>query len=340
MATPSKETLASEKSASAGQAARQADSQSDSQANSNSQAAGKKEQQASKQTQKTSGAKASAQKTKTTKKAASKAVSKSASRAATTRKTTATPKTAAAQKTKARKTKTQPSTTQAAAVKTGESVTVPTGTQMPLTPDMAIPSDTSELLDAIAHRQPSDHTNDLTSHTSDQGPEGSLTSKLAKKAEADSAHFAAADCLSADIWVPSANIPALDEATYASQKAQAEAQRRAIEVANLNLKNMNDLHQLERRSLDVAISTKENETRTAQLTNADIDYQTQLEINGEKSEQLNQAAARREAAARETGYTDQLISLKDQNFELDIQQAQDVFAQKAAHYRAQLTGGQ
>ena len=141
-----------------------------------------------------------------------------------------------------------------------------------------------------------------------------------------------------NIWQPNASIPTLDEATYAAQKAQAEGQRRAIEVAKLNLKNINDLQALERQNIDVAIGAKTNEIRGAQLSGVEIDYQTQLEMNGEKSQQLNQAAARREAATRETGYMQQLISLKDQIFELDVQQAQAAFSEKAARYRAQLTG--
>ena len=151
-------------------------------------------------------------------------------------------------------------------------------------------------------------------------------------------NFVATDHMSGDIWQPNSAIPSLDEATYATQKAQAEGQRRALEVASLNLENINSLHQLERQSIDVAISTQMNKTRSAQLTGAEIDYQRQLAVNGEKSQHLEQATAKHEAAIRETGYADQLIALKDQNFELEIQQAQNVFAEKAARYRAQLTG--
>ena len=150
--------------------------------------------------------------------------------------------------------------------------------------------------------------------------------------------FSTDEMVADNIWGANTAIPTLDEATYAAQKAQAEAQRRAIEVASLNLQNINDLHELERQSIDVAISAKANETRTAQLTGAGIDYQTQLEINGEKSQHLAQAAAKHQAATRETGYAEQLIEIKDQNFELEIQQAQNIFAEKAARYRAQLTG--
>lgn len=153
-----------------------------------------------------------------------------------------------------------------------------------------------------------------------------------------SSSFLAAHYTTGDMWAPNVAIPAIDEATYHSRKTQAEGQRRAIEVASLNLKNINDLHQLEGQNLEVAISAKATETRAAQLTGAQIDYQRQVEQNGEKSEQLMQASAKREAATRETGYTQQLIALKDQNFELEIQQAQTVFAEKAARYRAQLTG--
>ncbi|MEM9090504.1 MAG: hypothetical protein AAGC93_17360 [Cyanobacteria bacterium P01_F01_bin.53] len=170
---------------------------------------------------------------------------------------------------------------------------------------------------------------DLVAHSSGSNGNG---------ANSDVMTFIAADCLNGDIWVPNAAIPELDQATYELQKAQAEGQRRAIEVASLNLKNINGLHQLEGHSLDVAISAKTNETQEAQLAGAEIDYQRQLELNGEKSQQLQQAIAKHEAATRETGYTDELISLKDQNFELEIQQAQNVFAEKAARYRAQLTG--
>lgn len=151
-------------------------------------------------------------------------------------------------------------------------------------------------------------------------------------------NFLANELIADNMWTTNAAIPTLDEATYAAQKAQAEAQRRAIEVASLNLQNINDLHELERQSIDVAISAKANETRTAQLAGAGLDYQTQLEINGEKSQHLAQAAAKHQAATRETGYAEQLIEIKDQNFELEIQQAQNIFAEKAARYRAQLTG--
>lgn len=150
--------------------------------------------------------------------------------------------------------------------------------------------------------------------------------------------FLASELAAGNIWAANTAIPTLDEATYAAQKAQAEAQRRAIEVASLNLQNINDLHELERQSIDVAISAKTNEIRTAQLAGTGIDYQTQLEVNAEKSQHLAQAVAKHQAATRETGYADQLIALKDQNFELEIQQAQNVFAEKAARYRARLTG--
>ncbi|MEM9148977.1 MAG: hypothetical protein AAGB19_00700 [Cyanobacteria bacterium P01_F01_bin.3] len=163
-------------------------------------------------------------------------------------------------------------------------------------------------------------------------------SQLDKERDKQLANFLAADCVSDSIWSPDVAVPTLDEATYKAQKAQAEAQRRAIEVASLNLQNIKDLHQLERQSIDVEISMKENEARSAQLVGVDIERQIQLEVNDEKSQHLRQAAARKDAATRESDYADQLIALKDQNFELDIQQAQNVFAEKAARYRAQLTG--
>lgn len=210
-------------------------------------------------------------------------------------------------------------TTKAASVTAGESVTILTA-EAADADGAVLGAQTQMPLDAIAV------------------PERSERSEPSDKNSLMTKHFLAADCINDNIWSPSAAIPSLDEATYVAQKEQAEAQRRAIEVASLNLKNMNDLHRLEKQSIDVAISTKENETRSAQLANAEIDYQIQLETNGEKSQSLRQAVARKESATRESDYADQLIALKDQNFELDIQQAQNVFAEKAARYRAQLTG--
>lgn len=165
-------------------------------------------------------------------------------------------------------------------------------------------------------------------------------SELASTGEGpgDGGQFLAAHYTTGDIWVPNVAIPAIDEATYQAQKTQAEGQRRAIEVASLNLQNIKGLHQLEHQNVEVAISAKTTETRAAQLTGAEIDYQRQVEQNSENSQYLMQDTAKREAATRETGYTQQLIALKDQNFELEIQQAQTVFAEKAARYRAQLTG--
>ncbi|MEL6816132.1 MAG: hypothetical protein AAFP03_15190 [Cyanobacteria bacterium J06598_3] len=202
-------------------------------------------------------------------------------------------------------------------------------TRQAMTPPPATPSQM-----ALATANPSElasaEENAMTAH-------GDSLGIASTEASIDSS-FLAANYTSGDIWSPNAAIPAIDEATYHARKTQAEGQRRAIEVANLNLKNINDLQQLESQHVEVAISAKTTETRAAQLAGADIDYQRQVELNGEKSQQLMQASAKHEAATRETGYTRQLIDLKDQNFDLEIQQAQTVFAQKAARYRAQLTG--
>lgn len=151
-------------------------------------------------------------------------------------------------------------------------------------------------------------------------------------------NFAAADYITGDIWVPNPAIPAIDEATYEAQLTQAQGQSRSIEVAAQNLKNINGLHKLEGQSVEIAITAKANETRYAKLEGGEIALQTQLQANGEATEKLTQATAKHQAAQRETGYTTDLIGLKDQNFQLEIQQAQTVFAEKAARYRAQLAG--
>lgn len=296
-----------------------------------------------------------AEKESTEKKSTEKESATSSRKAKATAKKTG----AAAQKSKtsAKKTATRRKT-KAASAKSSASVTIPaertpaeatpleieTPTQMPLAPEMATasfvqPANTTK--NSIDNTTNSPHLNeiDLSDAAAEPGVEqGGSQLNTTEQSGSGSLGFLASDCINDDFWVPSAAIPALDEATYQARKSQAEAQRRAIEVARLNLQNIDDLHKLERQNIDVAISTKENETRTAQLTSADIDHRIQIEANGEKSEQLRQAAARREASARESDYTDQLIALKDQNFELDIQQAQNVFAEKAARYRAQLTG--
>jgi hypothetical protein len=150
--------------------------------------------------------------------------------------------------------------------------------------------------------------------------------------------FVASDYMTGDIWVPDARIPAIDEATYEARKTQAEGQSRSIEVASLNLKNIAGLHKLEGQAVDIAIAAKGNETRYAKLEGAEIGLQTQLQANGEATQRLMQAQAKHEAASRETGYTSELIGLKDQNFQLEIQQAQTLFSEKSARYRAQLTG--
>jgi hypothetical protein len=148
--------------------------------------------------------------------------------------------------------------------------------------------------------------------------------------------FVAADYMTGDIWVPDSRIPAIDEATYESLKTQAEGQSRSIEVAGLNLKNIAGLHRLEGQTIDIAIAAKSNETRYAKLEGADIGLRTQLQTNGEATQKLMQATAKHEAAQRETGYTTDLIGLKDQNFQLEIEQARNMFSEKSARYRAQL----
>lgn len=150
--------------------------------------------------------------------------------------------------------------------------------------------------------------------------------------------FRAADYMTGDIWVPDDRIPAIDEATYEQYKTKAEGQARSIEVASLNLKNITGLHKLEGQTVDIAIAAKNNETRYAKLEGAEIGYQTQIQANGEASQKLMQASAKHQAATRETGYTNELIGLKDQNFQLEIQQAQNVFSERAARYKAQLSG--
>jgi hypothetical protein len=148
--------------------------------------------------------------------------------------------------------------------------------------------------------------------------------------------FVAADYMTGDIWVPDSRIPAIDEATYEARKTQAEGQSRSIEVASLNLKNIAGLHRLEGQTIDIAIAAKSNETRYAKLEGADIGLHTQLQANGEAAQKLMQVTAKHEAAQRETGYTTELIELKDQNFLLEIEQARNMFSEKSARYRAQL----
>ena len=150
--------------------------------------------------------------------------------------------------------------------------------------------------------------------------------------------FQAADYITGDIWTPNPAIPAIDETLYEQQKTQAEGQSRAIEVASLNLKNIGTLHKLEGQAVDIAITAKGNETKYAKLEGAEIGLQTQIQANGEATEKLMQAEAKHQAAQRETGYTNELIGLKDQNFQLEIEQARNVFSEKSARYRAVLAG--
>lgn len=150
--------------------------------------------------------------------------------------------------------------------------------------------------------------------------------------------FQAADYITGDIWAPNPAIPAIDEATYEAQLTQAQGQGRSIEVASQNLKNINGLHKLEGQAVDIAITAKGNETKYAKLEGADIDYQTQVAVNGEKSQKLAQAIAKHEAATRETGYTNELIGMKDENFQLEIQQARTLLNEKTARFKAQLAG--
>ena len=145
-------------------------------------------------------------------------------------------------------------------------------------------------------------------------------------------------CTTENVWTPSAAIPSLDQATYESHKTLAAGQQRALEIARINLKNMNELRQLESQEVEVAISRKATETQYAKLEGEALTHQMQVEINGERSQQLEQAVAKRATAVRETEYTKQLLSLKEQNFELEVQQAQNIFSEKAARYRAQLSG--
>ncbi len=150
--------------------------------------------------------------------------------------------------------------------------------------------------------------------------------------------FRAADYMTGDIWKPDDRTPAIDEATYETYRTQAEGQSRSIEVASLNLKNINGLHKLEGQTVDIAIAAKSNETRYAKLEGTEIDYQTQLQVNGEKTQKLMQATAKHESATRETGYTNELIGMKDQSFQLEIEQARSMFSERSARFRAQLAG--
>ena len=152
--------------------------------------------------------------------------------------------------------------------------------------------------------------------------------------------FQAADYITGDIWTPNPAIPSIDETTYEQHKTQAEGQARSLEVAGLNLRNINSLHKLEGQAVDIAITAKSNETRYAKLEGAEIDFQTQVQANGEKSEKLAQATDAYQFATRESGYRRELIGLRDEDYQISIQQEQSLFNEKAARYRAQLSGGQ
>jgi len=174
--------------------------------------------------------------------------------------------------------------------------------------------------------------------TTTAAPANITTASASDLAGTGGVNFRAADYISGDIWTPDERIPAIDEATYENRKTQAEGQARSLEVASLNLRNVNSLHKLEGQTADIAITAKTTETKWAKLEGAEIDYQAQLQNNGEKSQRLTQATAAHQMAGRETGYQQELIGLKDQNFQLEIEQARNVFSEKSARYRAQLSG--
>lgn len=151
--------------------------------------------------------------------------------------------------------------------------------------------------------------------------------------------FSASDYMTGDIWVPDERIPAISEAVYESRKTKAEGQKRSIEVASLNLSNIQGLHKLEGQSIDIAIAAQTNQTRYAKLEGAEIDYRTQVAVNGAKSQKLTQAVAAHEFSQRETGYLGSLIKDRDSSYQLQIQQAETVLSEKSARYQAQLAGG-
>jgi hypothetical protein len=150
--------------------------------------------------------------------------------------------------------------------------------------------------------------------------------------------FRAADYMTGDIWVPDERIPAIDEAVYESRKTKAEGQKRSIEVASLNLSNIQGLHKLEGQSIDIAIAAQTNQTRYAKLEGAELDYQTQVQLNGAKSQKLTQATEAHQFATRETGYLNQQIGIRDSDYRLQIQQAETVLSEKSARYQAALSG--
>lgn len=224
-------------------------------------------------------------------------------------------------------------TTKAAVVKESEPVTVPTSAAMRTLVEDAIASPSAQEK-SLSEEKAETIAAPVVNEKVEEDNAAEIEASGKEKSVNVSEFLTGSD----SIWAPNASIPGIDEATYQSQKEQAEAQRRAIEIASLNLKNRNELQRLEQQGVEVAISKQEHETRSAELTGAEIEYKIQLETNGEKSQHLRQAIARKEAATRESDYADELIALKDKNFRMDIQQAQNVFAEKAARYRAQLTG--
>ena len=150
--------------------------------------------------------------------------------------------------------------------------------------------------------------------------------------------FRAANYMSGDIWVPDSRIPAIDEATFENRKTTAEGQSRSIEVASLNLKNIQGLHKLEGQSVDIAIAAKGNETKYAKLEGAEIGHQTQVQMNGQASQQLLQATAKHEFQQRNTQYETSRIGLMDSSAQHEIEQAQMLLEQKIARFTAQLSG--
>jgi len=159
-------------------------------------------------------------------------------------------------------------------------------------------------------------------------------------AETGGVSFSASDYMTGDIWIPDGRIPSIDEAVYEARKTKAEGQKRSIEVAALNLSNINGLHKLEGQAVDISITAQTNQTKYAKLEGAQIDYQTQVAVNGAKSQKLTQAVAAHEFSQRETGYLDSIITDRDSSYQLQIQQAQTVLSEKSARYQAQLAGVQ
>lgn len=149
--------------------------------------------------------------------------------------------------------------------------------------------------------------------------------------------FRAAAYLPSDIFEGSPNIPSITEGESEKRIEHIKGQARAVEVAKENFKVAEKLHQAEEGASKAEFARVKADTGWSKFREAEILFQTQELKTLTTAQQKIQAQDRLDFDSGETVFLKQVLDLKTEGMQVDLQHATDLLELKRQTFANELT---